>query len=985
MTNYSSRCARCIAATIVVAAGISSLATVLTFDGAGDGNASSLNQAYGSRVTSATMGSFGYGSTGGFTPNVTVTYGPSAATIQFWTTGYGDLDGVILDRSNPGTGLSVTFTADQGFLVRLHSWQMAAFPRLFLEQDRAAVVNQVTVTVDGAAAPSFPRSQVLIATNGHTSFDFSDAPFVGQQITVAFDSSNLGDIYAADDICFDNITISQADLVARYEFSVDAATMAMDTGLILDPGSIFQITATGFWTHDPNVAAYDANGFAYPWGPPAILGTAKMGALIGKVGNEEWFNIGASKIGQTTAGGRLTLSMNDDPAGFFNNAGSLSVTVRMLNIVSLKISPPITVAEHSTNGYACTAEFSDGTSRDVSTEAQWSISPVLPGFRINAGQLEAGNVSADTLVKVSAEYGGKSDVREVLVVAAKAELVEYYLASAQAPLTMNVGMVGAALFPPTSCEDATSEVAGNQITYTLKTPGSVLQDIQPSPYTWGAGERALQRQVSFLNVPVYVFDPVQGYCDCSITGRDGEGVVIDRKRAMVSKIQGRFRVKPALNDVTLEAQAYGYLDSYTLAGIMADIDLVNTGFQAIRQGLKYGVRKAIEKGLEGYVPGKVVDVLVDPVSEYEGQLTMTLVGGGAGVEREVLYVFPLTENYLGVSREVGEESVSSAPFEVGDGELVQWELDLESYVRTHGYGRAAATFDTFEVRILHKGEVIGTVNSGYRPRALTASAVAKTERPQYGPTPEAAAMGSGIEALGAFNNLFFETEVNTNLTTGNVVLLPHAGPVAPTDGRAFTLIEGSNNVAGFVTLIHLPLDAQTLSLDTRFLAGTTNGLLTNALLAVAVWDTNGMGAGMDILPAIDEMQGFAPPYGGYAFASEWRTASLSVTGMQGPVYLAVFLDTESATNEVLAVALDALRVSDLPQERPFLAHRWDETAPALELSWPTNANRFVLRSAETLDAGYWMRVLEPATRTGTNWVISLPPSATNRFFRLQFD
>src|SRR5262245_45132152 len=69
-------------------------ATDLTFDG----NAGPVDQTYGDRVTSTTMGSFGYGEHGeGFTPNVTVQYDPNAGSVYTWTSSYGDLVKVIYE------------------------------------------------------------------------------------------------------------------------------------------------------------------------------------------------------------------------------------------------------------------------------------------------------------------------------------------------------------------------------------------------------------------------------------------------------------------------------------------------------------------------------------------------------------------------------------------------------------------------------------------------------------------------------------------------------------------------------------------------------------------------------------------------------------------------------------------------------------------------------------------------------------------------
>ena len=58
-----------------------------------------IDQNYGDRITSDVMGAFSYGTTGGFTPNVVVSYGPTGPSdsdyVYWWDQDFGDLVNVV--------------------------------------------------------------------------------------------------------------------------------------------------------------------------------------------------------------------------------------------------------------------------------------------------------------------------------------------------------------------------------------------------------------------------------------------------------------------------------------------------------------------------------------------------------------------------------------------------------------------------------------------------------------------------------------------------------------------------------------------------------------------------------------------------------------------------------------------------------------------------------------------------------------------------
>lgn len=191
--------------TAIIGMSLSAHATVLTFQIQGFGNGSNMSQGYGDNVTATTMGIFSYGvGAEGFTPNVTVDYGPiPPADPAHWTTGYGDLTNVLYeDNDNEGI-LEVTLTAAPGWLVQLHSWDMAAYNPVF---SSPPTINWLRVR-DGLGNVLLDRPNEVISETAHNSYDFSANPFTAQTLILTFNSQNLGNL--SDDIAFDNVRFGQ--------------------------------------------------------------------------------------------------------------------------------------------------------------------------------------------------------------------------------------------------------------------------------------------------------------------------------------------------------------------------------------------------------------------------------------------------------------------------------------------------------------------------------------------------------------------------------------------------------------------------------------------------------------------------------------------------------------------------------------------------------------------------------------------------------
>ena len=197
---------RFVSGVLAVGLAASASGTIITFDPATNGGAVPTD--IGSRVIAEMQGGVTYGSAFGFTPNVVADI--QAAAPRLWTTTYGDLQNVLYDEANGAGLLSITLTADPGWFVVLHGFDMAGW------RDSDYTINSVRVVADGDAI--IDESNVLIRSastdgngNRHTSFD-PGTPITGQQIVISFDAQNLGG--NSDNIGIDNIAFGQTPIPA---------------------------------------------------------------------------------------------------------------------------------------------------------------------------------------------------------------------------------------------------------------------------------------------------------------------------------------------------------------------------------------------------------------------------------------------------------------------------------------------------------------------------------------------------------------------------------------------------------------------------------------------------------------------------------------------------------------------------------------------------------------------------------------------------
>lgn len=188
--------------TLCASAATTALATVLTFDNANVGLFNSIPTNYGSRVNASgtdESGSINFDLTLGATPNVavqmyTASYGDNTWNQLYalfrWAAGYANLTSVAYHGS--GEGARIVLTADAGYQVRLHQFQMGGY-----------LANQtlpfLQVLVDGN--PVYTQTNVLISGTTANTFAFDPDAVKGRVIEIRFGNNN--------NVAIDNIAFSQ--------------------------------------------------------------------------------------------------------------------------------------------------------------------------------------------------------------------------------------------------------------------------------------------------------------------------------------------------------------------------------------------------------------------------------------------------------------------------------------------------------------------------------------------------------------------------------------------------------------------------------------------------------------------------------------------------------------------------------------------------------------------------------------------------------
>jgi hypothetical protein len=179
-------------------------ATVLTFDIDGSSNGMAMPAGYGDNVTSTTMGTFHYGSGGGFTPNIVLDYftpPPGNTTATFWSTGFSDLTNVVNNEDDGENQFTIQFTAGSGLFVRLDGFDLGNFG--------STVILPGLRVEDGSGNVLFSQSNISIpdSSQPHLDFDFASGLF-GAQLKIIVDTTGLGG--NSDNIGLDNIQFEES-------------------------------------------------------------------------------------------------------------------------------------------------------------------------------------------------------------------------------------------------------------------------------------------------------------------------------------------------------------------------------------------------------------------------------------------------------------------------------------------------------------------------------------------------------------------------------------------------------------------------------------------------------------------------------------------------------------------------------------------------------------------------------------------------------
>lgn len=190
------------------------------------GNGGLVPQDYGDRVAGLSQvvpgGTFTYGNLGeGFTPNVVVSYGPVLNSTQVWNSSYGNLTHIIWPSQR--FVMEIVLTADPGFTVKLHDFDLAGWPQ------KDYTINSIQV-LDGANNLLYNQNNAYVEGDangpGHSHFN------IDQQATsliLRIDSLNLGDDF--DNIGLDNLRFSQSGRVGDPTVPEPASALLLGAGL----------------------------------------------------------------------------------------------------------------------------------------------------------------------------------------------------------------------------------------------------------------------------------------------------------------------------------------------------------------------------------------------------------------------------------------------------------------------------------------------------------------------------------------------------------------------------------------------------------------------------------------------------------------------------------------------------------------------------------------------------------------------------------
>jgi len=129
-------------------------------------------------------------------------------------------------------------------------------------------------------------------------------------------------------------TVSVQPSANANTFQIQATKAWQDTGIQLKAGSKILIKAKGTWTHNNTLAWYGADGRADTFDNKVYVPQAKVGTLVGRIGQGKPFALGSNIQLTSNAVGNLFLTINEwpvelDPHGLDDNSGFLEVEITL--------------------------------------------------------------------------------------------------------------------------------------------------------------------------------------------------------------------------------------------------------------------------------------------------------------------------------------------------------------------------------------------------------------------------------------------------------------------------------------------------------------------------------------------------------------------------------------------------------------------------------------------------------------------------------
>ena len=123
--------------------------------------------------------------------------------------------------------------------------------------------------------------------------------------------------------------IASASVTTTTNVDADQNTFAnavgADSGIFLEAGQGFSVSASGLWRNDPNTfynAGPDGNTVQGPLTQDGL--TANFGTLVAEIGGGPVFKVGSSFTGIAATSGELEFFFWDTDTGTTNNSGDVS-------------------------------------------------------------------------------------------------------------------------------------------------------------------------------------------------------------------------------------------------------------------------------------------------------------------------------------------------------------------------------------------------------------------------------------------------------------------------------------------------------------------------------------------------------------------------------------------------------------------------------------------------------------------------------------